>query len=103
MGSRDASIWKQPAVRQAVALLPDGATSIQYQDVAAVGDLIFHGIALFDGFDATEDGEDVRICDPTAIPDPGTVGKYIESAVNGVWKDDRELLIRVYVLPAEKK
>ena len=103
MGSRDASIWKQPAVRQAVALLPDGATSIQYQDVAAVGDLIFHGIALFDGFDATEDGEDVRICDPTAIPDPGTVGKYIESAVNGVWKDDRELLIRVYVLPADKK
>jgi len=101
MESGGKSVWKLPKVRRAVGLLPDGATSIQYQDVAAVGDLLFHGIVLFDGFDTTEDGEEFRICDSTAIPDPGTVGKYIESAVNGAWKDDSELLIRVYVLPAD--
>lgn len=103
MESSGVSVWKQPKVRRAVGLLPDGALAIQYQDVAAVGDFIFHAIALVDNIDATEDGDVDQICDPAAIPEPGTVGKYIESAVNGVWKDDRELLMRVYVLPAGKK
>mgnify|MGYP001816167645 FL=1 len=103
MKSDGPSVWKQPKVRRAVGLLPDGASAVQYQDVSATGDLIFHGIALVDGFGANGEGEDVRVCDPEAIPDRGTVGMYIESAVNGVWKNGRELLIRVYVLPAGKK
>ena len=103
MKSDGESVWKQPKVRRAVGLLPDGASAIQYQDVSATGDLIFHGIALVDGFGANGDGEDGRMCDPEAIPDRGTVGRYIESAVNGVWKNGRELLVRAYVLPAGKK
>jgi hypothetical protein len=103
MESNGTSVWKQTKVRRAVGLLPDGATSIQYQDVASFGDLFFAGIALVDSFDATEDGEDGRFCDPKAIPDSDTLGKYIESVVGGAWKDDRELLIRVYVLPADEK
>ena len=103
MSSDGESVWKQPRVRRAVGLLPDGASAVQYQDVSATGDLIFHGIAVVDGFGANGDGEDARMCNPEAIPDRGTVGRYIESAVNGVWKNGRELLVRVYVLPAGKK
>jgi hypothetical protein len=102
MTSEGESVWKQATIRRAVGRLPDGASAIQYQDVLATGDLIFHGIALVEGSGA-DDGEDVSICDPDAIPDRGTVGKYIESAVNGVWKNDHELLIRVFVLPAGKQ
>jgi hypothetical protein len=103
MKSDGESVWKQPKVSRAVGLLPDGPSAIQYQDVSATGDLVFHGIALVDGFGSNGGEEDVRICDPEAIPDRGTVGRYIESAVNGVWTTGRELLVRVFVLPAGKK
>ncbi len=96
------SVWKLAEVRRATGRLPDGAAAVQYQDLASVGDVIFRAIALADAIDS-EDDEDFRICDPSALPDPGTVGQYLSSGASGVWKDDRSLVIRALVLPTEKE
>jgi len=102
LGDTKNSVWKLPEVRRAVGRLPDGAAAIQYQDLRSIGDLAFHAIAIADRLHA-EDGEDFRICDPSAIPDAGMVGRYFAAGVSGVWKDDRSLLIRALVLPAGKE
>jgi len=83
-------------------MLPDGASAVQYQDLVAVGDLVFHAIALTETI-KTDDEEDLRFCDPSAIPDPGIVGQYLSSSVSGVWKDDRSIVIRSHILPADKE
>ena len=102
LGDTKTSIWKLPEVRRAVGMLPEGASAVQYQDLRSIGDLVFHAIALADGLH-TDDGEDLRICDPSAIPDPGIMGRYFAAGVSGVWKDDRSLLVRALVLPAGKE
>lgn len=101
LGKSKPSVWKLPEVRRALGKLGEGAAVVQYQDLRSVGDMVFHAIALADGF-RPGDGEDVRICDPSAIPDPGIVGRYLASGVSGVWKNDREMVVRALVLPAEK-
>jgi len=102
MGTKSGSVWKERKVKQALATLPTGATSIQYQDPADLGDLVFRGIAMADGFDENED-ESFEICDPDAMPDDGIFAAYFSSAINGIWKDDRKLVIRARILPANKK
>lgn len=101
MGAKDGSVWKQPKVRRAVAALPDGPSAIQYQDPTNLGDLVFRGIAMADATDLGGD-EEFEICDPEAMPDAGIVAKYFSSAVNGIWKDDRSVVIRARILPARK-
>jgi hypothetical protein len=102
MNAKNGSVWNQRKVQRALATLPGGAASIQYQDPADLGDLVFRGIAMADGFDEGEE-EGFEICDPDAIPDAGIVAKYFSSAVAGIWKDDRHLVIRARILPAEMK
>ncbi len=101
-GTKGKSVWMLPPVRRALGHLPEGGAALQYQDLTSIGDLVFHAIALADGI-KTEDGEEFQICDPSAVPDSGIVGKYFSSGVSGVWKDDRSLVIRALVLPADKE
>jgi hypothetical protein len=100
MGAKGEPVWMRPNVRKALGHLPDGAAAVQYQDLPSVGDLIFHAIAIAETA-KTGDGEDVRLCDPSAKPDPGIIGKYFSAGVSGVWKDDRSLVVRSRVLAAE--
>jgi len=102
LGDTKTSVWKLPEVRRAVGMLPEGFSAVQYQDLRSIGDLAFHAIALADSLHA-DDGEDLRICDPSSIPDAGIVGRYFTAGVSGVWKDDRSLLVRALVLPAGKE
>lgn len=100
-GAKGKSVWLLPPVQRALGQLPDGGAALQFQDLTSIGDLVFNAIALADDV-KTEDGEDFRICDPSAVPDSGTVGKYFSSGVSGVWKDDRRLVIRSLILPADR-
>jgi hypothetical protein len=102
MGGNGDSVWKRRDVQQALGRLPDGAAAVQYQDLAATGHLVFNAIAAVGSMESDED-DDGPFCDPSAVPDPDVVGRYLSSAVSGAWKDDRELLIRALVLPAEEK
>jgi len=101
MSTEKISVWKEPKVRRALAALPKGASAIQYQDPTNLGDLLFRGIAAADELNL-DDEEDFRICDPKAIPDAGIVGTYFSSAINGVWKDDHQIVVRAKILPAAK-
>ena len=102
IGTKGKSVWKQQPVRRAFGLLPEGAASLQYQDLVSIGDLIFHAISVADNFKGDNDGEDFEICDPSAKPDSGVLGKYLSSGVSGVWKDDKGIVIRSLVLPADR-
>ncbi|MEE4271940.1 MAG: hypothetical protein V2I67_09705 [Thermoanaerobaculales bacterium] len=101
MSAKSGSVWKERKVRRAVAALPKGASAIQYQDPTELGDLLFRGIAAADELNLDDD-EDFRICNPKAIPDAGIVGTYFSSAINGVWKDDHQIVFRAKILPATK-
>ena len=101
LGTKGASVWKVASVRRALGQLPEGGAAVQYQDLISIGDLAFHAIALADGI-RTKDDEDFQFCDPSAIPDPGIVGKYLSSGVSGVWKNGRSIVIRTLVLPANQ-
>lgn len=104
MDGKGGSVWKQPAVRKAVALLPDGSSVVQYQDLAKFGAVIFPIIAAVDGLHLGNEGEsEFRCCDRGAMPDADVVGKYFSSAVTGAWKDDRSLVFRSWSLPAERE
>jgi hypothetical protein len=102
MGNTNDSVWKRRDVRKALGRLPDGAAAVQYQDLASTGHLLFNAIAALAAMESGGD-DDPPFCDPSAVPDAGVVGRYLSSAVSGAWKDDRELLIRALVLPAEGK
>jgi len=101
LGSRGESVWKLPTVKQSLAMLPEGAAAVQYQDFTTVGDLVFRAIAIAENLESDDD-EGFQLCDPAAVPDPGTFGKYLSSGVSGVWKDNRSLVIRTLVLPTER-
>lgn len=101
LGTKSESVWKLPEVRKALGHLRGGAVAVQYQDLTAVGDLVFHGIAIAEKTGSDED-PDFRLCNPAAKPDPGVVAKYFASGVSGVWKDDRSIVMRAVVLPAER-
>ena len=102
IGAKGGSVWKAASVRRALGQLPEGASALQYQDLVSMGDLIFHAISVADSIQTGEDGDEFQICDPSAKPDPGILGKYLSSGVSGVWKDDKSLVIRTLVLPTDR-
>lgn len=103
MGDSGESVWKQPRVRKAMKMLPEGSTVIQFQDLAQMGDVIFPLIIALDSMTPDEEDSDFRFCDPDAVPDGDLIGKYFSSSVTGAWKDDRSLIFRSWTLPADGK
>jgi hypothetical protein len=96
------SVWKSKRVSRALGHLPSESAAAQFQDLAAIGDLVFRGLAIAERSDLDADRE-VRICDPSAVPPEGTVARYLDAGVSGVWKTDRSILVRALVLPAGGK
>ncbi len=101
LADKGESVWKLPVVKRSLARLPQGAAAVQYQDLTKLGDVVFRAAAVAGNID-TEDEDGFRLCDPSAIPEPGTFGRYLSSGVSGVWKDDRSLVIRALLLPADR-
>jgi hypothetical protein len=92
------SVWKAPKVRSAVSVLPDGAAAISYQDLAVTGLTMFQAIAQMASM--SPDGE-LTICDPEEVPSQDVLASYLGPAVSGVYRDQKSLVVRMKVLPAE--
>jgi hypothetical protein len=102
LGKKQGSVWRLPRVRQAIGRLPAGAASIQYQNLETLGPALFQIMSAVVGLAASEE-DDGPLIDRSAVPDADVVGRYLSSAVAGVWKDNSEIVIRSWVLPADRR
>ncbi len=90
------SAWQRADVRRALAALPAGAQSIQFQDAEAVLRVLIGMCSTLSEID--DDGGGA--CDPAAAPDPAQLASHLGPLVSGWYKQGGDISLRMRVLPS---